>query len=114
VAGGSELPAPCHLPNQICRGKRRRANLHEFPPVGIIKGCVREHQLDEADDDRKVIAEEVNRFRVERDGAGGRHICTQFAATVIICVQTRMRVSVLSRHRVRQILTKRRESAASC
>ena len=37
----------------------RVANLHEIAMAGVIRPCIRQHQLDEADDDGQMVAEGV-------------------------------------------------------
>ena len=51
----------------------------------IGRGRVRDHQLDEADDDREMIAQEVYVMLVERDRSARGNVCTQFGAGGIIC-----------------------------
>ena len=96
VAGG-HIPATCHLPpatchlgirlpDQIRRGHRRRANFEQIAAMRVVGGGAGQHQLDEADDHREVVCQEVDGLGVKRDRPGRRDICTQFAATSLFRV----------------------------
>ena len=63
----------------------------------IIHRRIGEHQLDEAEDHREVIAEDVNGGGIKRDRAARSAVCTQFYGRVIISCDSRAALSV-SRH----------------
>ena len=52
----------------------------------VACGRVGQQQLDEADDHREVVAQEVEGLGVKRDRSARRDICTQFAATSLFRV----------------------------
>ena len=79
----------------------------------VVGGGAGQHQLDEADDHREVVCQEVDGLGVKRDRPGRRDICTQFAATSLFRVHAGLAVGA-RRSACRTITDNNHENGAPC
>ena len=78
VSRGALRAVAARFADQIRRSHCGRAGFEQIVEMRLPGPRVGDHQLDEADDHREVVAEEVDVVCAKRDRSASRHVCTQF------------------------------------